>query len=149
MAEVPQLSGAHAPLLPQLLADAVGKLQRRYPRAVLTEENLVEVSRFLDWLFGYPAESCGWAFETIQLCRIPLVYMVEPERPGICHLPLGQATTPGGLARQVFALPDWSKHISSYKRAEKPRGARMAVFPSPWLVPGLRQTDLPGLRESA
>lgn len=141
----------HAPLLPQLLADAVGKLRRRYTRAVLTEANLVECSRFLDWLFYYPAESCGWAFETIELCRIPLVYLAEPKLPSVCHLPLGQATAPGGLVRQVYALPDWSLEISYHKRAEQPRGARPAVFPRPWRAPGLRQADLPGLalRESA
>lgn len=118
---------AHAPHLGQLRADAEAKIRQAYGRARVTDAALVKVSRYLDWLLRYPADTCGWALDVIMLARIPLVYDVEPERPKANHLLLETFTYRGTL-RHLVARPDWSLTLRS-RAQEKPAGARLAALP--------------------
>jgi len=119
-------------LLDQLRADAARKLHRRYLSALLTDEALVEVSAFLDWLLGYEPGLCAWPLDLLRLCRVPLYYQADEMAPGACHLHLGGVLSPVGNRLVVVALPDWSPWLRYGSRQERPQGARAGVFASPW-----------------
>ena len=57
--------------LEQLRADAVKKLKRSRLKHDLTDRHLVVVSRYLDWLLGYPAgDAPCWPIDAMMLLRI-------------------------------------------------------------------------------
>lgn len=117
----------HGPCLEQLRFDALSKIGVAYGRARVTDAALVKVSRYLDWLLRYRADTCGWLLDVLLLARIPLVYQVGAERPRANHQPL-ESFSWRGAPRHLVALPDWSPALRSSAR-EKPLGARVAALP--------------------
>ena len=120
--------------LEQLRADAVKKLKRSRLKHDLTDRHLVLVSRYLDWLLGYPAGDVPcWPIDVLQLLRIPLHYGIaagHDSLPKANHLHVLTSTAPGRVGL-LFIVPDWSPTLRQ-KAQEKPPSARLAVLPGAW-----------------
>lgn len=116
-----------------LRQDAFAKVSKKYQRALFTDAALVKISDFLNTLFRYPEDSCGWMMEVITLARTPLCYLSIPAhhgQPAVTRLWLGKALY-RGQATRLYALPDWSPTLRQ-KAQEKPPSARLAVLPGAW-----------------
>lgn len=114
-----------------LRQDAFAKVSKKYQRALFTDAALVKISDFLNTLFRYPEDSCGWMMEVITLARTPLCYLSIPAhhgQPAVTRLWLGRAEYQQH-AVHLYALPDWSPLLRE-KAYPKPPGAVAGIFHS-------------------